>query len=195
MARKPASDTTAKTAKVGLPRARRKGGWQTAAALVAPQMRAPAEARGFAVTRLLTNWAEVVGPDLAARSRPVKISHGKAFGGTLTVLVAGADAPLIQMQADLIREKVNACYGFNAVVRVSITQTAATGFAEGQAQFTPARPGTLPGATRTVAPSADSLRDADLMAADFDDPRLSRAIRGMAVHILSRRDQYNRKAT
>ena len=90
------------------------------------------------MTRLLTQWAEVVGEDIARCTRPVRISHGKGFGGTLTVLTTGPQAPLVQMQLPMIRDKVNACYGFNAVARVTITQTAPQGFAEGQAEFRPA---------------------------------------------------------
>ena len=37
----------------------------------------------------------------------------------------------------LLRARVNAAYGYNAIARLRITQTAPTGFAEGQAQFAP----------------------------------------------------------
>ena len=39
------------------------------------------------------------------------------------------------MQKEQIRAKVNSVYGYNAIARVRITQTAATGFAEGQVDF------------------------------------------------------------
>ena len=107
------------------PTRRRMRGFEAAANLVANRVRTVGESRGFAVARLLTHWAEVVGPDIAAQTRPVKISHGKGFGATLTLLVQGARAPLITMQLDQIRERVNACYGFNAVARITLTQTAA----------------------------------------------------------------------
>lgn len=67
-------------------------GFEAAASLVANRVRSVGESRGFAVARLLTHWQEVVGPELAAHTRPVKISHGKGFGATLVLLVPGARA-------------------------------------------------------------------------------------------------------
>ncbi|MEM1236001.1 MAG: DciA family protein [Pseudomonadota bacterium] len=105
------------------------------------RIRNAGEARGFAVTRLLTHWAEIVGKDTASRARPVNVSYSKGgFGATLTVLTTAAQAPMLQMQLPEIREKVNACYGYNAIARIRITQTAPTGFAEGQVAFTDAEP-------------------------------------------------------
>ena len=39
------------------------------------------------------------------------------------------------MQKVQLRERVNAVYGYNAIARIRITQTAAAGFSEGQADF------------------------------------------------------------
>ena len=167
---------------------RRMRGFEAAAVLAAKPIRAASESRGFAVARLLTNWAEVAGPEFAALTRPVRIAHGRGFGATLTLLVEGAHAPLIEMQLPQLRERVNACYGFNAVARITLTQTAATGFAEGQAQFTHqakrhARP-----------PSAEAISRADTAADGFTDPGLAAAIRQLALNTLSRRDLHDRKA-
>jgi hypothetical protein len=97
------------------------------------------EERGFAVTRLLTHWTEVVGEATAKIATPVNVSYGKGgMGATLTVLTTGAQAPMLEMQKEQIREKVNACYGYRAISRVRITQTAPTGFADGRVAFTPA---------------------------------------------------------
>ncbi|WP_026155122.1 DUF721 domain-containing protein [Paracoccus sp. N5] len=166
---------------------RRMRGFEPAAQLVAARVKNVGESRGFAVARLLTHWAEVVGPEIAAHSRPVRISHGKGFGATLTLLVAGARAPLVQMQLEQIRDKVNACYGFNAVARIVLTQTAPTGFAEGQAEFTPAP-------RRAAPPDPARVAQAEGIAEGFDNPALSAAMRQLALNILSRRDINDRKA-
>jgi len=166
---------------------RRMRGFEPAAQLVAARVKNVGESRGFAVARLLTHWAEVVGPEIAAHSRPVRISHGKGFGATLTLLVAGARAPLVQMQLEQIRDKVNACYGFNAVARIVLTQTAPTGFAEGQAEFTPAP-------RRAATPDPARIAQAEGIAEGFDNPALSAAMRQLALNILSRRDINDRKA-
>ena len=178
------------------PPRRRMRGFEPAATLVAARVRAGAEGRGFAMTRLLTQWAEVVGEDIARCTRPVRISHGKGFGATLTILTTGPQAPLVQMQLPHIRDRVNACYGFNAVARVTITQTAPQGFAEGQAVFAPpSGTGTGAGAAQARPPTPETAAECGRIADDFDDPRLADAIRRLALNILSRRDATDRKAT
>jgi hypothetical protein len=64
-----------------------------------------------------------------------KITYGRGFGGTLVLLTTGAHAPVLEMRGTEIVERVNACYGYRAVSRVQVTQTAPTGFAEGQVAF------------------------------------------------------------
>ena len=152
-------------------RPRRRGrGFEPAAGLLKDRIRAVGESRGFAVSRLLTHWAEVVGEEIAAIALPVKIGYGReGMGATLTLLTTGSAAPLLQMQLPKIRERVNACYGYNAISRVVVTQTAPTGFAEGQVAFTPApKPAPAPTdpVTRAKAHAvSDGVRDETLRAA------------------------------
>jgi len=62
--------------------------------LLKAKIRAATETRGFAETRLLTNWKDIAGPATASICRPVKVSYGKqGFGATLTLLTTGANAP------------------------------------------------------------------------------------------------------
>ncbi|WP_097928685.1 DUF721 domain-containing protein [Monaibacterium marinum] len=121
------------------PQPRRKWKFTQAGSLIAPQLRKASEKRGFAQTRLLTDWDDVVGPEIAALARPVKVGYTKnGMGATLTVLVSGAAAPQVQMMAPTIRDRVNACYGYAAISRVSLTQTAPGGLAVPQAGATAA---------------------------------------------------------
>ncbi|MGD9863902.1 MAG: DUF721 domain-containing protein [Pseudodonghicola sp.] len=145
-------------------------GFKRTASLLNEQIRRTGESRGFAVTRVLTHWAEIAGPEIAAIARPVKIGYGRTgFGATLTILTTGAQAPMLEMQKDQLRERVNAVYGYNAISRVHITQTAPTGFAEGQVQFDrpepPSAPAPSPEISREVAHVADGVGDAALRAA------------------------------
>lgn len=111
-------------------------GFSRASTLMQGRIRKTSEERGFAVTRLLTHWPEVVGEATAQIATPVNVSYGKGgMGATLTLLTTGAQAPMLEMQKEQIREKVNACYGYRAISRVRITQTAPTGFAEGRVAF------------------------------------------------------------
>lgn len=180
---------------------RRMRGFEPAAQLVAGRVRNVGESRGFAVARLLTHWDEVVGPEIAAHARPVRISHGKGFGATLTLLVTGARAPLVQMQLDRIRDKVNACYGFNAVARIALTQTAPVGFAQGAGGFAQGAGGFAEGQAafahaprRAAPPDPAKLARAEGIASGFDNPALSAAMRQMALNLMSRRDDNDRKA-
>lgn len=146
---------------------RRKRGFERASGLVKTQVRGASESRGFAVSRLLTHWAEVVGPDIAQVCRPVNVSYGRGFGATLTVLTTGAEAPMLEMQKEKICDRVNACYGYKAIHKVRITQTAATGFAEGRAQFDHApKPENKPPETPVAAKkAAENVADKDLRLA------------------------------
>lgn len=114
---------------------RRRRGFERASQLVASHLRAPAEKRGFAEAKLLTNWESIVGSEIAAIALPLRIGYGRGFGGTLTLLTTGANAPVLEMRGTEIVERVNACYGYRAVARIQVTQTAPTGFAEGQVAF------------------------------------------------------------
>lgn len=161
---------------------RRMRGFERTASLVAPRIRAAGETRGFAVSRLLTHWPEVAGEDIAAICRPVEVSYSRGgFGGTLTVLTTGAQAPMLEMQTDRIRERVNACYGYAAISRVRITQTAPTGFADGQTDFTHA-----PRRDPEPAPMSVAAMTRARVAADgIADPGLRAALERLGGHVLS----------
>lgn len=163
------------------PDTRRMRGFEPAAGLVRAPVRKAGESRGFAVARLLTHWPEVVGDEIAAQTRPVKVGYGKGgLGATLTLLTIGPAAPLVQMQLEQIRERVNACYGYNAISRILLTQTAATGFAEGQASFAPAPKPAPP------APDPVAARRAEAAVSAVSDPDLRAALALLGQNVLSR---------
>lgn len=145
-------------------------GFKRTASVLSDQIRRAGESRGFAVSRLLTHWAEIAGPGIAEIARPVNISYGRGgLGATLTVLTTGPQAPMLEMQKEKLREKVNGVYGYNAIARVRITQTAPDGFHEGQALFTPAPKAAVsapdPKVVQAAAKAARPVRNDDLRAA------------------------------
>jgi hypothetical protein len=83
-----------------------------------------ARRRGFAEASLLADWAEIVGPALARRCRPVRVDHapGKRRGGTLLVQASGAAAVEIQHAAPQIVERINTYFGFPAVRQLRLLQ-------------------------------------------------------------------------
>lgn len=158
--------------------ARRKRGFERASRLVSGQVRSAGETRGFAVAKLLTHWDDIVGSDLSASARPVEISYGRGFGATLVLLTTGARAPMVEMQKETIRARVNACYGYNAIQKVRITQTSAIGFAEGQAAFAAQAPHTPPG-PRPIPPAAKEAAGA------INDEGLRAALERLGANVLS----------
>ncbi len=159
-------------------------GFEPASGLLRDRIRKAGEQRGFAVTRLLTHWPEIAGPDLARMTRPLKISYSKGgLGGTLVLLTRAAHAPVVQMQLPVLRDRVNACYGYNAISRISLTQTAPTGFAEGQAVFEPAPPAPEP------APDPALAAEARETAEGVRDEDLRRALEALAQNVLNRSRQ------
>ena len=168
---------------------RRRRGFEPAFGLMKEPVRLAGETRGFAVARLLTHWAEVAGEDMARKTRPVKIGYGKAgLGATLTLLVKGADAPMVQMALPVLQERVNAVYGYAAVHHIHLTQTAATGFAEGQADFAPAPHKGPHKDSRTEAPADPALvAKAHAATKAVTDPSLRSALELLAQNILTRR--------
>ncbi|SDC72926.1 DUF721 domain-containing protein [Ruegeria marina] len=156
-------------------------GFKRTAILLGDQIRRAGESRGFAVSRVLTHWPEIVGQDLAAIARPVSIGYGKnGFGATLTVLTTGAQAPMLEMQKEQLRERVNAAYGYNAISRVRITQTAPTGFAEGQATFEH-RP-----KAAAAGPAPEIATEAARVAQGAKDEELRAALERLAQSVLSK---------
>ncbi len=156
-------------------------GFKRTATLLSDRIRKAGESRGFAVSRVLTHWAEIVGADLANVCRPVNVSYGRGgFGATLTILTTGAQAPMLEMQKEHLRTRVNAVYGYNAIARIRITQTAQTGFAEGQAVF-------LHADVTAKAPKPDPATQAKAQAAatGIVDRDLRQALERLGQNVLT----------
>lgn len=159
-------------------------GFKLTARVLTEQVRRTGESRGFAVSRLLTHWPEIAGAQIASIARPVRVGYGRGgFGATLTVLTTGAQAPMLEMQKEKLREKVNAVYGYNAISRVSITQTAPEGFSEGQIEFAAQPPTHRPG------PDPATAGKAAAMAGDVGDDRLRDALERLGCNVLSKHNR------
>lgn len=163
------------------PNARRGRGFSAAGRLVQDRIARAGESRGFSMTRLLTHWPDVVGADMARLCEPLKVGYAQkgALGATLTLLVRGPAGPIVQAQSETIRARVNACYGYNAISRIRLTQSAGSpGFAEAQAGFAaaPARP-------PVASPEVEAA------TAEVADPALRAALSGLGARIQSRKSK------
>ena len=106
------------------------------------------------------------------------------MGATLSILTTGAHAPMIEMQKEAIRTKVNAVYGYNAIARVRITQTAPIGFSEGQVEFQ-AKPKSKP----TLSPAVQ--QQAHESARTVTDQNLRRALEELGRNVLTKNQTKN----
>ena len=159
---------------------RRMRGFEAAAQLLTQRIRAAGESKGFAVARLLTHWDEIAGADTARITRPVKVHYGReGLGATLTLLVSAAHAPLVQMNLAKLVDRVNATYGYAAIARIALTQTATTGFAEGQTPFSG------PAKVKTADPAI--TEKANTLAQPIHDQILRSALEQLGQNILMRR--------
>jgi len=84
--------------------------------------------QGFASRELVTRWAEIAGPNVAAHSEPLKIQWPRPVENqipepaTLILRVEGPMALEIQHTSDVILERVNRFLGWNAVGRIALRQ-------------------------------------------------------------------------
>jgi hypothetical protein len=104
---------------------------------------------GFTHSALIERWAEIVGPQFARHSRPVRLRFpkGQKDGGTLAIAATGALAPMLRHVEAQIIERANRILGYAAVARIAIEQGAATMAA---AAPPPPAPGPLPESTRST---------------------------------------------
>ncbi len=123
--------------------------------------------QGFASTELVTRWAEIVGPEIAAHAEPVKIQWARGAAAeapepaTLVLRVEGPVAIEIQHLSGLITERVNRFFGWRAVSRIALRQ-APLAFRDER--------------KRSAAPSAERTAAIAATLTDVADPDLRAAL-------------------
>ncbi len=121
--------------------------------------------QGFASTELVTRWRDIVGPEIAAHAEPIKIQWRRAPDGeptepaTLVLRVEGPAAIEIQHLSNVILERINRFFGWQAVGRLALRQAPLT------ARKAPPRPKADPGAAARVAATLTEVADDDLRMA------------------------------
>ena len=128
---------------------------------------------GFVQSSIVSRWSEIVGKRYAAVSAPesIRFPHGRKSGGTLTLVVEGAHAPMMQHVGPVIVERVNRFFGYPAVERLS--------FRQGVVQVARAKPPKAPPSLRPIpAELGDSLRE-------VVDPELRACLESLARGLAS----------
>jgi hypothetical protein len=122
--------------------------------------------QGFAARELVTRWAAIAGPEIAAHAEPLKIQWPRPVEGqpqepaTLVLRVDGPMALEIQHSSDVILERVNRFLGWNAVGRLALRQAP---LSRRNARKAPAAPDAR--SVAEVEKTLSSVEDADLRAA------------------------------
>lgn len=181
------------------PDAGRKMRFEAAGALVGRTIRKAGETRGFAVTRVLTDWAELAGPELDRLCRPVRVSYGRGgLGATLVIETPGAAAPLVHSRIEALKTRINAAYGYAAIARIQV-QHGGLGVLDGMAEA-PARFAGAPVAGRgplrsdNLAPPSDrAMAQARAVVGALTDgvadEGLKAALDRLAANVLGRSGQ------
>jgi len=80
--------------------------------------------RGFAEAGLITEWAAIVGGDVARMSRPMQLAfpRGERKGGVLTIECGGAAALELQHLKPQILDRINSHFGYAAIAELRFKQ-------------------------------------------------------------------------
>jgi hypothetical protein len=120
--------------------------------------------QGFAAVELVTRWREIVGAEIAAHSEPEKIQWPRTpqartapEPGTLLLRVEGPAAVEIQHLSDVIVERVNQFFGWQAVAGVRLRQAPLSRRAGPRAA-----PAPDPAAMTRIAASLPEIKDEKL---------------------------------
>lgn len=103
---------------------KRVGATRAVSTLVSPLTRRALGKHGFASASLISDWATIIGGELAASCHPIKLAfpQGKRDGGTLHLHVTGGAALEIQHMTPQVIERINGHLGYRAVERVRLVQ-------------------------------------------------------------------------
>ncbi len=157
-----------------------------------PRLTRPAfEKFGFSAATLITDWATIVGADIARYARPERLKWPKRIGyqgddsdevgrgrpgATLMLAVEAGRALDAQYKAAQIVERINAYFGYRAVSDVRIVQVASL-------EATHPSPSAAEG-PRRIVPSAATTPP---VVAGIADDDLRAALERMAAGIISRK--------
>ena len=91
--------------------------------MIEPMVAPSAQERGFAISRLISHWHDIVG-DTAAWCRPADIHfpRGSNNNGTLKLQITSGRGPQAQAMSAQIIDQVNATFGYKAVSRITLVQ-------------------------------------------------------------------------
>lgn len=142
---------------------KRRGGLRAIAAEIPRIAGTALGKRGFGEAQLVTQWEAVIGPELAQKLTPERLSfaRGERRSGTLRLRVASAFATEAQHLEPVLIERINAFFGYGAVARLVLVQGPALAGAPAAPSLRPLTPAEQGALDARVA----GIADPDLRAA------------------------------
>ena len=134
--------------------------------MIEPMVAPSANERGFAISRLISHWHDIVG-DTAEWCRPADIQfpRGSRNNGTLKLQIASGRGPQAQSMSAQIIDQVNAAFGYQAVGRITLVQN-----------LPPSTPKTPPKKPATISDAPD-IWTLDEKLKHIKSPELRAALR------------------
>ena len=134
--------------------------------MIEPMVAPSANERGFAISRLISHWHDIVG-DTAAWCRPADIHfpRGSRNNGTLKLQITSGRGPQAQAMSAQIIDQVNAAFGYQAVGRITLVQN-----------LPPSTPKTPPKKPATISDAPD-IWTLDEKLKHIKSPELRAALR------------------
>jgi hypothetical protein len=131
--------------------------------------------RGFAEAGLITEWAAIVGRDVARMSRPVQLAfpRGERKGGALTIECGGAAALELQHLKPQILDRINSHFGYAAIAELRFKQGSTLARAKSRSAKSDSRPASAAEIAETTA-AVEALPEGEIKASLM---RLGLAIR------------------
>lgn len=92
--------------------------------MIDPMIAPSARARGFTIGRILSQWPDIVG-EMASWCRPdsVAFARDSRTDGTLRLRITSGRGPQAQAMSQVIIDRVNANFGYQAITRINLVQT------------------------------------------------------------------------
>lgn len=159
--------------------AARRNSSQRLSRLVPPLARKAFRARGFVNEEVVSRWPDIVGPELADCTRPLKLSFGRGerLNAALEVRVAPGFATRLQHDSSRVIDRINAYFGYRAVDRLILRQGPVAA---------PARP-SAPSPSPPPPLDAATLARLDKISAPVQDEKLRDLLRRWGADILARK--------
>ncbi len=136
--------------------------------------------RSAGLARLVADWPLIVGPDLAARAVPIRLSaRRRGAGATLTLAAAPAEALALQHESGRLIQRIETHFGERLVDRITLAQGH-------RAARQTARDRTAGWAAASAVPDAAAVDRALGAAAGHAAPETAARLRALAAAVLAR---------